>query len=115
MLHLAWCVWIAFGWLVTRNRIGLTVVHIASLLYAIVIELLPWTLCPLTLAENWCEVRAGIALPRGPFLVRVLDALVYPALPEWAVTTLAVVVCVGVFGVYVRRFLKRERSMGKAF
>jgi hypothetical protein len=60
----------------------------------------------MTLAENWCESRAGIALPRGPFLVRVLDALVYPALPDWAVTTLAVLVCAAVLGIYVRRFEK---------
>jgi hypothetical protein len=39
--------------------------------------------CPLTVAETWLESRAGIEPAHGPFLVRVLDAVVYPDLPEW--------------------------------
>ena len=50
----------------------------ASLIYAIVIELVPWPPCPLTVVENWLEARAGIEPARGPFLVHVLDAIVYP-------------------------------------
>ena len=108
-LHLVWCAWVLFGWLLTRGRRVLTWLHIVSLCYAAVIEVLPWQLCPLTLAEDWCEARAGIALPHAPFLVRVLDALVYPDLPAWLVAAAAVVLCVGILGIYVRRHLKNQR------
>jgi hypothetical protein len=87
-LHLLWCGWVLLGWTVTRCRRLLRTLHIASLIYAILIELLPSTPCPLTVVETWLEARAGIESARGPFLVRVLDAIVYPDLPEWLVVDL---------------------------
>jgi len=81
--------------------------HIASLVYAIVIELVPWRPCPLTVAETWFEARAGIEPTQGPFLVRVLDAVVYPGLPEWVVVGCAVVVCVAILCVYFWRYRHR--------
>ena len=95
------------GWMVTRGRRLLRALHIASLLYAIVIELVPWPPCPLTLAENWLETRAGIKPERGPFLVRILDAIVYPNLPAWLVIGVAVFVCAAILGLYLRRYLRR--------
>lgn len=99
--------WVLLGWTVTRRRRLLRRLHIASLIYAIVIESVPWLTCPLTVAETWLEARAGIAPAHGPFLVRVLDAVVYPDLPEWLVVGGAVLVCVAVLGVYLRRYLRR--------
>jgi len=93
--------------MVTRYRPVLRRLHIASLAYAIVIELVPWLPCPLTVAETWLEARAGIEPAHGPFLVRVLDAVAYPDLPEWLVVGCAVLVCVAILGVYLRRYRHR--------
>lgn len=109
-LHLLWCGWVSLGWTVTRCRRLLRTLHIASLVYAVVIELVPWLPCPLTVAETWLETRAGIEPARGPFLVRVLDALVYPNLPEWLVVGGAVLVSVAILCVYLRRYLRRTAS-----
>ena len=109
-MHLLWCGWVLFGWIVTRRRRVLRTIHIASLIYAIVIELIPWPPCPLTVAETWFETRAGIESARGPFLLRVLDALVYPDLPEWLVVGGAVLVCVAILCVYLRRYRQRDAS-----
>jgi len=106
-LHLLWCGWVSLGWTVTRRRPVLRTLHIASLVYAIVIELVPWPPCPLTVAEAWLEARAGIEPAHGPFLVRVLDAVVYPNLPEWFVIGCAVLVCVAVLSVYLWRYHHR--------
>lgn len=106
-LHLLWCCWVLFGWTVTRYRPVLRTLHIASLVYAIIVESVPWLPCPLTVAETWLEARAGIEPTHGPFLVRVLDAVVYPNEPEWVVVGGAVLVCVGILSVYVRRCLHR--------
>jgi len=81
--------------------------HIASLIYAIIIESVLWPPCPLTLAENWLEARAGIEPARGPFLVRALDATVYPNVPVWLVVGGAVIVCAAILGIYARRYLRR--------
>lgn len=97
------------GWIATRGRRLLRGLHIASLVYAVVIELGPWP-CPLTLAENWLETRAGIEPARAPFLVRILDAIVYPDLPGWLVIGVAVLVCLAILGVYLRRYLRRGAS-----
>lgn len=106
-LHVLWCAWVLLGWTVTRGRRLLRTLHITSLAYAIVIELVPWPPCPLTVAESWLEARAGIEPARGPFLLRILDAAVYPNLPEWLVVGSAVLVCVAILSVYLHRHLHR--------
>lgn len=110
LLHLLWCIWALLGWTITRRRPILRMLHIVSVIYAIAVESLPWIPCPLTLAETWLESRAGVEPAREPFLVRVLDAVVYPDLPEWLVVGAAVAVCVGILSVYVRRYLCRDAS-----
>jgi hypothetical protein len=109
-LHLLWCAWVLLGWTVTRGRRVLRILHIASVLYAIVIQLAPWPPCLLTVAETWLEDRAGIEPAHGPFLVRVFDAAVYPDLPEWLLVGCAVLVCVGILSVYLRRYRRRTAS-----
>jgi hypothetical protein len=106
-LHLVWCAWVVAGWAVTRRRRLVRRLHIASLVYAIFIELTPWPPCPLTVAEAWLETRAGIQPERGPFLMRVLEGIVYPDLPEWIVVGCAVMACVLLLAVYVRRYRRR--------
>ena len=108
VLHLLWCAWVAFGWIVTRGRPVLRWVHLVSLGYAISIELTPWPPCPLTDAETWLERRAGMKPAQSPFLLRLLDAVIYPNLPGWVVVGSAVAVCVVIFGVYVRRYMRHE-------
>ena len=107
-LHLFWCAWVLLGWLVTRCRPLLRTLHIASLVYATVVESVPWLPCPLTVAETWLEARGGIEPTHGPFLVRVLDAVVYPDLPEWFVIGSAVLVCTAILCVYLRRYVRRN-------
>jgi Protein of Unknown function (DUF2784) len=100
---------VALGWTVTRGRRALRTFHIASALYSIAIQLVPWP-CPLTVVEAWLEARAGIEPARGPFLVRVLDAVVYPDLPERFVVGGAVLACAAMLGVYLWRYVRRTGS-----
>ena len=62
-------------------------------------ELGPWA-CPLTLAENYFEARAGIAPYQGPFLLHYLDAIVYPNLSPTLLTVCGVAVCAANLIVY---------------
>jgi hypothetical protein len=105
-LHLIWCAWVVFGWLFTRGRPVLRWAHIVSLFYSIFIEIAPVP-CPLTLAEQWCESRAGITPYTQPFLVHYLEATIYPDVPLVVLVPIAVALCLFLLGVYVRRFLRR--------
>lgn len=75
-----------------RARAGLAALHIVSVVYGIVAELGPWP-CPLTLAENFFEARAGLLPYQGPFVLHYLDAIVYPNLPPALVLTSGLLVC----------------------
>jgi hypothetical protein len=74
------------------------------------VEVAPWPPCVLSVAEMRLEARAGIEPAREPFLVRLLDAVVYPDLPEWLVVGCAVMVCATILGVYLRRYLLRSEG-----
>jgi hypothetical protein len=106
-LHLAWCAWVVFGWLFTRRRPVLRWAHIASLLYSIFIETAPVP-CPLTLAEQWCESRAGITPYTQPFLIHYLEATIYPEVPLVVLVPAAVALCLFLLGTYIRRYVRRN-------
>jgi len=109
-LHLAWIVWVIFGWVVTRNRPILRWFHILSLFYSILIENISWP-CPLTVAETRFEELAGIQPYHEPFLVHYLQALIYPAVSQALLTWCASAVCVAILGIYGLRF-RRRRTVG---
>ena len=91
-LHTLYILWVVFGALLTRSRPILRWLHVASLVWGILTELLPWP-CPLTLLENWLEGRAGVEPDQGGFLLRYLDKLVYPDICSMMLTTVAVIIC----------------------
>jgi Protein of Unknown function (DUF2784) len=66
--------------------------HIASLFWGILTELLPWQ-CPLTFLENWLEAKAGVEPYRGGFLLQYLDRLVYPNISATVLTIAGLLVC----------------------
>ncbi len=91
-VHATFILWVVFGALLTRSRPVLRWLHIASLIWGILIEVLPWP-CPLTLLENWLEAKAGVEPAQGGFLLHYLDKLVYPDIPSAMLTVAAVIIC----------------------
>lgn len=108
--HLLYIAWVIFGAIFTRGRPWLAGVHIATIVWGIITETTSAP-CPLTIAESWCEVHAGVTPYHGPFLLRCLDATVYPNVPLELLVTVAVIVCAFNLGIYVRRLVTR-RSLG---
>lgn len=92
-LHAFFVFWVVFGALLTRSRPVLRWLHIASLIWGILTELLPWP-CPLTLLENWFEGKARVEPYQGWFLLHYLDRLVYPDISATVLTVAGVLVCV---------------------
>src|SRR5205807_10061026 len=101
-LHAVFILWVVFGALLTRSRPILRWLHIVSLVWGILTELLPWP-CPLTLLENWLEAKAGVQPYQGGFLLHYLDRMVYPTISASALTVAGVLVCVLNLAVYGRR------------
>jgi hypothetical protein len=94
--------WVVFGALLTLSRPVLRWLHIVSLVWGILTELLPWP-CPLTVLENWLEAKAGVQPYQGGFLLHYLDKVVYPDISASALTVAGVLVCVFNLAVYGRR------------
>ena len=101
-LHALFILWVVFGALLTRSRPILRRLHIASLVWGILTELLPWP-CPLTVLENWLEDKAGVEPYQGGFLLHYLDKLVYPDISSTLLTIAGVIVCVLNLGFYGRQ------------
>jgi hypothetical protein len=101
-LHALFIVWVVFGAFVARSRPVLRWLHIASLVWGILTELLPWP-CPLTVLENWLEAKAGVQPYQGGFLLHYLDKLVYPDISAIVLTFAGVLVCVFNLALYGRQ------------
>jgi len=109
LLHALFIVWVVFGAFVTRSRPVLRWMHIASLVWGIFTELLPWP-CPLTVLENWLEAKAGVQPYQGGFLLHHLDKLVYPDISATVLTVGGVLVCVLNLALYGRQmWIARSR------
>jgi hypothetical protein len=102
-LHALFILWVVFGALLTRSRPILRWLHVGSLVWGILTELLPWP-CPLKLLENWLDGKAGVEPYQGGFLLHSLDKLVYPDISSTILTVAAVIVCALNLAFYGRQF-----------
>ncbi len=109
-LHVVYIAWVIFGAFFTRGRPRLAALHVATLLYGMIIEIFGFW-CPLTALEEWLEVRANVPAYRGPFLPHYLDVVVYPDMPSNLLIAGAVAVCILNLGIYARR-LRVRHSLG---
>jgi len=108
VLHGLFILWVVFGAILTRSRPFLRWLHIPSLIWGILTELLPWP-CPLTLLENWLEAKAGIEPYKGGFLLHYLDKLVYPDISATILTMGGVLVCALNLGLYAWQMWSARR------
>ena len=107
-LHALFILWVIFGALLTRSRRILRWLHIASLVWGTLTEVLLWP-CPLTLLENWLEGKAGIRPYEGGFLLHYLDKLVYPNISATVLTVAAVIICTLNLAFYARQAWRAVR------
>jgi hypothetical protein len=91
-LHALFILWVVFGALLTRSRPILRWMHIISLVWGILTELLPWP-CPLTVFENRLEGKAGVEPYQGGFILHYLDKLVYPDISATVLIVAGVIIC----------------------
>lgn len=101
LIHLLWIVLVLVGVVWTRGRPVWTSVHLACLVWGIVVEVGPWP-CPLTMLEDYLEAHGGEHAMEG-FILHWVRALIYPNAPYWLVTTAGVAACSISLAIYARR------------
>jgi hypothetical protein len=106
VLHLVWILWVIFGAFWTSGRRWLTAFHIASLVWGIMVEVGPWP-CPLTMAEDFFQRRAGVASSGGNFLQHYISSIVYPDVSVTLLTICGVVFCAANLAIYAWRAYQR--------
>ena len=109
-LHAAYITWVILGAFFTRGRPRLAALHVATLVYGMIVEIFGFW-CPLTALEEWLEVRGNVPAYQGPFLLHYLDAVVYPDIPPNLLIAGAVAVCILNLWIYARR-LRVRHSLG---
>ncbi|HTU50627.1 MAG TPA: DUF2784 domain-containing protein [Acidobacteriaceae bacterium] len=113
MLHLAWILWVIFGAFWTSGRPWLTAFHIASLVWGILVEIGPWP-CPLTMAEEFFQQRAGQVSSGGNFLQHYISSIVYPNVSVTLLIGCGVAVCAANLAIYAWRafrWIRRRPSV----
>jgi uncharacterized protein DUF2784 len=109
-LHAAYIAWVIFGAFFTRGRPQVAALHVATLVYGMIVEIFGFW-CPLTALETWLEVRGNLPAYRGPFLLHYLDMVVYPDIPPNLLVAGAVAVCILNLWIYAWR-LRVRHSLG---
>ncbi len=102
LVHLLWIVLVLVGVVWTRGRPVWTAVHLACLVWGIIVEVGPWP-CPLTMLEDYLKARGGEHAVNGNFILHGVQALIYPNAPYWLVTTAGVTACSISLAIYTRR------------
>jgi Protein of Unknown function (DUF2784) len=102
VVHLLWILLVLAGVVWTRGRPVWTALHLACLVWGIVVEVGPWP-CPLTILEDYLETRGGQHEVVGNFIVHWVGALIYPNAPYWLVTTAGVAACSLILAIYAWR------------
>ena len=65
-LHAAYIACVIFGAFFTRGRQRFAALHVATLVYSVIVEIFGFW-CPLSALEDWLQVRGGVSVYRGPF------------------------------------------------
>lgn len=80
-LHFLWILFLALGFIFVLRRSRIAYVHAAGLLFSLILNLFGWY-CPLTYLEGYLQHLGAAPIRRDPFLVRILECIVYPDLPQ---------------------------------
>lgn len=107
-IHAIWLLFVIFGAIWTRGRPFWSALHVAALVWGVIVEVGPWS-CPLTVAESYFEASAGAVAYASASLLHFFDNLVYPDLPGWVLTCAGVAVCAFNLGIYGWRFWEAFR------
>ena len=100
LAHFAFILFVIFGVLLGRRKRVWRYLHLASMAYAVSIEVFYWY-CPLTYLEQYLREKAGVGSFEEGFIAHYLNALIYLNAPQWSLILAAVVVLTVNLGLYI--------------
>lgn len=81
ILHFLWILFLLFGAIIGRKIVWVKWLHIAGLMFAVVLQIFHWT-CPLTALEHWLSQQQDESVSYvGDFLPYYISQLVYVNVP----------------------------------
>jgi len=75
-IHLLWILFIIFGALPGRRGLTVRLLHLASLVFSVLLQSFGW-LCPLTHLEVWLRRQQEAMGYSGSFIAHYLEKLIY--------------------------------------
>jgi hypothetical protein len=109
LLHFLWIVFVIFGILLVFKKSKFAWVHLGSLLFSLLLNILGWY-CPLTYLEQYLRGQGGSAGYAGSFIAHYLEPVIYPRVSETAVRAGGIVFVVVNLAIYGNLVKKRYRS-----
>ena len=103
LTHFAFLLFIIFGALLGRHKRVWRYLHLASMVYGVMIEVFYWY-CPLTYLEQHLREEAGAESFTGGFIAHYLNAVIYINAPQWSLILAAAAVLAVNVGLYVYWF-----------
>ena len=109
-VHFLWVVFIIFGVFIGRKIRVLKLLHIAGLIFAVIIQIFGWY-CPLTHLEVWLRQKHDPLLTyKGSFLIHYIEKIVYLELAPATIFVLTIIlISVSAF-VYMKESRKNTNS-----
>lgn len=108
VIHLLWILFLLFGAWWGRTYRGVMILHVAGLVFAVIIQVCGWY-CPLTHLEFWLRTRQGPpgAYPAS-FIAYYADQAVYLEIPIGLIFILTILLLIGNGVIYLQAW-KRIR------
>ncbi len=107
LAHFAFILFVIFGALLGRRKRVWRYLHLASMAYAVSIEVFYWH-CPLTYLEQYLREKAGAGNFEEGFIAHYLNEVIYINVPQWSL----IVASVGVLAVNLGLYIYWSRHPG---
>ena len=101
--HLTFIAFVIFGALLGRRSRVWMALHVAAMVYGVMIEVFYWY-CPLTVLEQYLRRKAGRGEYDDAFIAHYLNRVIYLDAPQWALILAAVLVLSVNAGLYLHRW-----------
>ena len=100
LAHFAFILFVIFGALLGRRKRVWRYLHLASMAYAVSIEVFYWH-CPLTYLEQYLREKTGAGSFEEGFIAHYLNEVIYFNAPQWSLILAAAVVLAVNLGFYI--------------
>jgi hypothetical protein len=111
VLHFGYILLVVLGGFVALRWHRFALLHVPAVIWALILELNPGTLCPLTPLEQTLRSRAGESAYTGGFIEHYLSPIIYPTMTALHQYVLGITLCLFTLVIYCAVY-RRRRAAG---